>query len=96
MKHSKLKMVATAALIATTTYSMADTRDQAKQIHERLAGVPPTEDVLLEMVDQIENGGGSEAAARIAMENPAFYNVTLKNWATPWTNREFDLSLIHI
>ena len=91
MKHSKLKMVATAALIATTTYSMADTRDQAKQIHERLAGVPPTEDVLLEMVDQIENGGGSEAAARIAMENPAFYNVTLKNWATPWTNREFDV-----
>jgi hypothetical protein len=27
-------------------------------------------------------------AAFTAMENPSFYNVTLKNLATPWTNRE--------
>lgn len=72
----------------------ADVRDQAKRIHERLAGVPPTEEVLLEMVEAIEAGPGGtdfEAAADIAMDNPAFYNVTLKNWATPWTNRDFDV-----
>lgn len=23
--------------------------------------------------------------------NAGFYNVTLKNWATPWTNRDFDV-----
>ena len=28
------------------------------------------------------------AAAFTAMENSAFYNVTLKNYATPWTNEE--------
>eukprot|EP00752_Nemacystus_decipiens_P018823 g16879.t1 len=44
------------------------------------------------MVAELEpGGGGGEAAAEIAMDHPAFYNVTLKNWATPWTNREFDV-----
>ena len=27
-------------------------------------------------------------AAYIAMDNPSFYNVTLKNFAAPWTNRD--------
>ena len=33
-------------------------------------------------------GGNATAAALTAMSNPNFYNVTLKNWATPWTNRD--------
>jgi hypothetical protein len=33
-------------------------------------------------------GGRPDAAALIAMNNPAFYSVTLKNLVTPWTNRE--------
>src|SRR6185503_12715033 len=28
------------------------------------------------------------AAAMLATDDPAFYNVTLKNLATPWTNRD--------
>jgi len=32
--------------------------------------------------------GDPMAAALTAMQNPNFYNVTLKNWATPWTNRD--------
>src|SRR5690606_13510785 len=28
------------------------------------------------------------AAANIAMDDPAFHNVNLKNWVTPWTNRD--------
>lgn len=31
-------------------------------------------------------GGDELAAADIAMENSAFYDVTLKNLAAPWTN----------
>lgn len=61
--------------------------EQAKRIHDRLAGVPPSEAVLKQMAAAIENQGG-EAAAMIAMDNDNFYNVTLKNWAAPWTNRE--------
>ncbi|NOR18890.1 MAG: hypothetical protein GQ538_02220 [Xanthomonadales bacterium] len=72
-------------LLLNTT--LADTRDQAKRMHDRLAGVPPTATVLDNMQDSID-GGNAVAAALIAMDNPNFYKVTLKNWATPWTNRD--------
>ncbi len=65
----------------------AGTLEQAKRMHDRLAGVPPTEAVLLQMKAELDNDDGI-GAAQIAMENDAFYNVTLKNWAAPWTNRE--------
>lgn len=68
----------------------AGPRDQAKRIHDRLAGVPPSESVLQLMeadVDPLQNNDAI-AAAYTAMDNPNFYNVTLKNFAAPWTNRE--------
>ncbi len=65
----------------------AGPREQAKRIHDRIAGVPPSEAVLSQMETEITNGDPS-AAAYIAMDNVNFYNVTLKNLAAPWTNRE--------
>jgi len=65
----------------------AGPREQAKRIHDRLTGVPPSDSVLDQMTTDITNGN-PEAAATTAMENPAFYNVTLKNFAAPWTNRD--------
>ena len=65
----------------------AGPREQAKRIHDRLAGVPPTDAVLQTMQDQIA-GGDPAAAAYTAMDNKYFYNVTLKNFAAPWTNRD--------
>lgn len=62
--------------------------EQAKRIHDRLAGVPPSEAVLLAMRDSIVQTGNGIAAAEMAMENDAFYRATLKTWAAPWTNRE--------
>jgi hypothetical protein len=62
-------------------------RRQAKRIHDRIAGIPPTADVLDDMEADITAGNARAAAAR-AMENSAFYNVTLKNFAAPWTNRD--------
>ncbi len=73
--------------LAWATAGMADSRDQAKRIHDRLTGVPPSVDVLNDMASDIA-GGNPTAAAITAMDNPNFYNVTLKNWATPWTNRD--------
>ena len=62
-------------------------RDQAYRIHNRLAGVPPSESVLLSMeADLVAND--PLAAARKAMDNANFYTVTLKNFAAPWTNRD--------
>jgi hypothetical protein len=94
--------VALGALLALTLAAPANaqTREQARRIHDRLAGVPPTEDVLQLMTNAspashpvcTDNGvTGPECAAFIAMENASFYNVTLKNFAAPWTNREFSV-----
>jgi hypothetical protein len=62
-------------------------RRQAKRIHDRIAGVPPSDAVLNAMEQDIINGDPFAAAQR-AMDNSGFYNVTLKNFAAPWTNRE--------
>ncbi len=74
----------------------AGPREQAKQMHDRLTGVLPSEAVLLQMQAQIEMdnidsiGGATPSAAEIAMDNEAFYAATLKVMAAPWTNRDFD------
>ena len=77
--------------LASAAY--AGPREQAKRIHDRIAGVPPTEAVLQAMeaeVDPFQPGTATDAAFR-AMDNPNFYNVTLKNFAAPWTNRAQDI-----
>jgi len=65
-------------------------REQAKRLHDRLAGVPPTDAVLQQMEDAINPAlpGNETTAAYLAMDNVNFYNVTLKNFAAPWTNRD--------
>lgn len=63
----------------------AGAREQARRLHDRIAGVPPTQATLNAMQAQIE-AGNAHAAADIAMQNKSFYNVTLKNMVTPWTN----------
>jgi hypothetical protein len=85
---SILKRVAAAAAVAALAASAhAGPREQAKRMHDRIAGVPPSAAVLDAMQAEIA-GGDTEAAAMIAMDNPSFYSVTLKNLVTPWTNRE--------
>jgi len=65
-------------------------RAEAFRLHNRLAGVPPSEQTLLDMeIDLNANtAAGDNAAAMTAMDNPSFYTVTLKNFAAPWTNRD--------
>jgi len=74
------------------TTSLAGPREQAKRIHDRLVGVPPSEATLDAMQIMISSTpgdpSGAIAAAYEAMRNPAFYGVSLKNFATPWTNEE--------
>ncbi len=71
------------ALITSAT--QAGSREQAKRIHDRLAGVPADETTLANMATNIDSGNALDAAYT-AMDNDAFYSVTLKNWVTPWTN----------
>ena len=43
-------------LLCAAFTAQADTRDQAKRIHDRIAGVPPTESVLAQMQSDIDGG----------------------------------------
>lgn len=85
------------AIFIGSPFVMAAPEDQAKRIHDRLTGNLPSEAVLAQMSAAIvanENGQGAFNAAMIAINNDedhSFYNVTLKNWSAPWTNREGDV-----
>jgi hypothetical protein len=78
--------VALALLLSGVSIALAGPREQAARIHDRLAGVPADEATLTQMAAVLP--GNPTAAANIAMNNPNFYAVTLKNFAAPWTNRD--------
>ena len=83
-----LATVALATLaVAASGNLLAGPREQAKRIHDRIAGVPPSAQVLNQMEADIVAGRPIDAANR-ALQSSAFYNVTLKNFVAPWTNRE--------
>ena len=94
LTRALLAVVLTAAVALPVS---AGPREQAAQIHNRIAGVPAPAAVLTQMENAI-NGvepscstygvTGATCAAYIAMDNVSFYNVTLKNFAAPWTNRD--------
>ncbi|MBT8099747.1 MAG: hypothetical protein KJO82_08355 [Gammaproteobacteria bacterium] len=93
-------MLAVVLALGLVAPAFAGSREQAQRIHERIAGVPPTAGVLTSMENAIATNSstdpvcttngviGADCAAYIAMENASFYNVTLKNFAAPWTNRD--------
>jgi hypothetical protein len=84
-----LLLVVTVITVFGSLAVSADERDQAKRIHDRIAGVPPDGATLNLMANAITTDpvNGPLNAALIATDNPAFYNVTLKNFVAPWTNR---------
>jgi hypothetical protein len=82
-----LRLLALTALITLAADAGAGAREQAKRIHDRIAGVPPSAATLNDMAADISAGNPLEAAMT-ALEAPSFYNVTLKNFAAPWTNRD--------
>ena len=87
--HSQRRYLQIALVSASlfAVHAHAGSREQALQIHNRVAGVPPSEIVLLQMAAFLD-AGQKDKAVQLAMDNEAFYSVVLKNMATPWTNRE--------
>jgi hypothetical protein len=82
-----LPVCAAMIVVLQPAAAIADARTQAKRIHDRLAGVPPSAAVLDAMETDIAAGRTVDAAYR-AMDHRSFYDVTLKNFAMPWTNRD--------
>lgn len=81
------RAVSACALTILASAATGDSLEKARRMHDRLAGVPPNATVLNAMRTKID-GGNAIGAAYDAMNNKAFYNARLKNWITPWTNRE--------
>lgn len=96
MKNKISLAVITLALIASQSLSAGDLeRRQAKRIFDRLNGVNPTNATITTMEGLlIADPSGKDAATfaiNVTALNPEaanFYNVTLKNFAAPWTNEE--------
>ncbi len=74
--------------LLSTQPALGDHFTQAKRIHDRLTGTPPDAVVLQQMVDALNADPSGKSAAAIALKNPAFYNVTLKDFIAPWSNEE--------
>lgn len=79
--------IALSVTLFTPITALADSTDQAKRLHDRIAGVPPDSATLTDMRDDID-AGDALGAALTATLSPEFYRVTLKNFAAPWTNRD--------
>lgn len=74
------------SLLLLAGSATAGDREKARRMYDRLAGVPPTNAELDTMVPLMATD--PYAAADIAMTNPNFLNVTVKNMVIPWTNEE--------
>jgi hypothetical protein len=86
---SKMKSAGLACVLACLAASAANAnpRDQAKRIHDRIAGTPPSA-ALLDQMEALVAANNAIGAANLATQSASFYNVTLKNMAVPWTNRD--------
>jgi hypothetical protein len=65
---------------------LAGPTEQAERLFGRITGTPPSAAVLTQMATDISSGSAT-AAAQLAMQDPGFYNVTLRNFAAPMTNK---------
>ncbi len=69
-------------------HAAGNDRDKARRIHDRIAGVPPSDQVLGLMAADIATDPTGVLAAQRALANKNFYNVTLRNFTAPATNRD--------
>jgi hypothetical protein len=81
----KLACVGSLALLTASAMAATPlTKDQAKRIYDRIAGVAASDATLTSMVGM----DATQAALNIVTKDPAFYNNTIRNLAMPWTNRD--------
>ncbi len=98
MYKGKLLAAALGLFVGLSQQVDAGPRDQARRIHDRLTGVPPSDAMLDAMAAAITGNGGATTAALYAIDGAPgvaatgdFYTVKVKNWATPWTNEAQDV-----
>ncbi len=79
----------------TLPNSFAGRRDQARKLYSSLTGLTPSEKEISIIASKLSKGKSMEVARDIIESRAginskgSFYNVTIKNFATPWTNVDF-------
>jgi hypothetical protein len=66
--------------------ALAGSTEQAERLFGRITGTLPSATVLTQMSADIA-ANNALAAAQLAMQDPNFYNVTLRNFAAPMSNK---------
>ena len=90
--NGKIVLTLLAFSVVISQVSFAGPREQAKRIFDRLAGAPATNADLATMEALLGSDSTGKTAANYVIDNSqSFYNVTLKNFATPWTNEAQDV-----
>ena len=83
--------LALAAFASGQQDAHAGPREQAKRMYDRLTGTPPSPELLTDLEARVQTNAVAAAMYIIDDQQPHssnFYRVTLKNFATPWTNRD--------
>jgi hypothetical protein len=86
MRTTLAVAVAVLPALYLSTPALAGPNEQAERLFGRITGSLPSPTVLTQMSTDISSGSAI-AAAQLAMQDPAFYNVTLRNFAAPMTNK---------
>jgi hypothetical protein len=86
MRTTLAVAVAVLPALYLSTPALAGPNEQAERLFGRITGSMPSATVLTQMSTDISSGS-AVAAAQLAMQDPAFYNVTLRNFAAPMTNK---------
>jgi hypothetical protein len=96
LRSGLVKATALALAIATfasVQQAAADpvSRAQAKRMYDRLVGTPPTPALLDDLESRVaadKVAAGMYMLDKNSARSSQFYTTTLKNFATPWTNRD--------
>ena len=90
MQYLAFVKAATVSTVILAACAQAGSLEQAKRLHDRIAGVPADATTLSQMQSLIAAGNATEAA-ELAMQHPDFYRTTLKLFASAATNRDQDV-----
>lgn len=87
---NKLRLSLLLCVVSQTAW--AGSRERAKQLHDRIAGVPPSASVLDTMAALIDSGDFVQAAA-IPLSSEEFLRITVKNMVSSWTNVDLKMDV---
>jgi hypothetical protein len=81
-------LIVAALTLQPLSAAHAGPNEQATRLFERLTGTPPSTSVLTQMASDINSSDFTDAA-NLAINDPAhsFYNVTIRNFAQPMSNK---------